>query len=408
VASGCAVIPTPGAFYDLAEPPPASKPGDVLRSEPMPGAPDGSSAFRVLYRSTGMAGEPTVVSGVVIVPAVSAPPGGRKVVAWAHPTTGVARDCAPSLLGEGFFSSVQGLSELLALGYVVTATDYPGLGTAGPHPYLVGLSEGQSLLDGVRAAHRLEQAQAGPLFAVWGHSQGGHAALFAGQLAATYAPELSLVGVAAAAPATDLGAMLEAALGTNFGNLLTAYSVWSWSRVYAAPIAGLVKPTRLPAMNRAASRCIRNQIEGLRAVGDVLALRDGFLAADPSRTEPWNLLMQRNRPGWEPRAWKPAPAPGPGEVEVTVKPPGGPTFVEVPAGAPLFIAQGTADFVVQPAITAHFVADLCRRGERVRYLEMKEVGHIEAGESAAGAAVTWMLARFEGAPAPSTCPLVGR
>jgi hypothetical protein len=27
---------------------------------------------------------------------------------------------------------------MLQRGYVVTATDYPGLGTAGPHPYLVG------------------------------------------------------------------------------------------------------------------------------------------------------------------------------------------------------------------------------------------------------------------------------
>ena len=41
-------------------------------------------------------------------------------------------------------------------------------------------------------------------FAVWGHSQGGHAALFTGELAARYAPELKLVGVAAAAPATNL------------------------------------------------------------------------------------------------------------------------------------------------------------------------------------------------------------
>ena len=39
-------------------------------------------------------------------------------------------------------------------------------------------------------------------FAVWGHSEGGHAALFTGELAARYAPDLKLVGVAAAAPAT--------------------------------------------------------------------------------------------------------------------------------------------------------------------------------------------------------------
>ena len=33
------------------------------------------------------------------------------------------------------------LARLLARGWVVVATDYPGLGTPGPHPYLVGQSE---------------------------------------------------------------------------------------------------------------------------------------------------------------------------------------------------------------------------------------------------------------------------
>jgi len=40
---------------------------------------------------------------------------------------------------------------------------------------------------------------------VWGHSQGGHAALWTGILAPTYAPEIAILGVAAVAPASDLG-----------------------------------------------------------------------------------------------------------------------------------------------------------------------------------------------------------
>jgi hypothetical protein len=46
-----------------------------------------------------------------------------------------------------FFASVQGLGDMLRRGYIVAATDCPGLGTAGPHPYLVGVSEGRSVLD---------------------------------------------------------------------------------------------------------------------------------------------------------------------------------------------------------------------------------------------------------------------
>jgi fermentation-respiration switch protein FrsA (DUF1100 family) len=44
----------------------------------------------------------------------------------------------------------------------------------------------------VRAARQVQGANAGTRFAVWGHSQGGQAALFAGQLAGQYAPELTL------------------------------------------------------------------------------------------------------------------------------------------------------------------------------------------------------------------------
>ena len=47
-------------------------------------------------------------------------------------------------------------------------------------------------------------------FAVWGHSQGGHAALYTGEVAARYAPDLKLVGVAAAAPATYLVELFDA------------------------------------------------------------------------------------------------------------------------------------------------------------------------------------------------------
>src|SRR3984957_4326151 len=152
-------------------------PGTLLQAQPMPGAPDGASAWRILYSSTGLSGEPIPVSGVVMGPPPPAPPGGRPVVAWAHPTTGVVSRCAPSL-ARVFFDSVQGLRDMLARGYVVAATDYPGLGTPETHPYLVGVSEGRAVLDSVRAARRVSGADAGVRYVVWGHSQGGHAALY--------------------------------------------------------------------------------------------------------------------------------------------------------------------------------------------------------------------------------------
>jgi dipeptidyl aminopeptidase/acylaminoacyl peptidase len=138
--------------------------------------------MRIVYASTAPDGESATVSALVIVPTAPAPPDGRPVLAWLHPTTGVDRACAPTL-GPAPFTQIQGLPLFLAAGYAVVATDYPGLGGPGIHPYLVGASEAHAALDSVRAARHLPGVQAGMRFAVWGHSQGGHAALFTGQLA---------------------------------------------------------------------------------------------------------------------------------------------------------------------------------------------------------------------------------
>ena len=80
------------------------------------------------------------------------------------------------------------------------------------HPYLVGESEGRSVLDAARAAHGSDGATARRASVlVFGHSQGGQSALFAGELAASYAPELDVLGVAAAAPAADVEHILPLA-----------------------------------------------------------------------------------------------------------------------------------------------------------------------------------------------------
>ena len=108
-------------------------------------------------------------------------------MAWAHPTTGVVQDCAPSLQ-PSWRKTIPGLDLMVKAGWVVVATDYPGLGTPGVHPYLVGASEARAVVDSVRAARNVKEAAAGRRFAVWGHSQGGHAAVFTGQLAARARP----------------------------------------------------------------------------------------------------------------------------------------------------------------------------------------------------------------------------
>ncbi len=131
------------------------------------------------------------------------------MISYAHGTTGTADICAPSRNRKGdpveaYISYVDPqLNAWLRAGYAVARTDYQGLGTPGPHRYLIGPAEARSVLDIVRAARQLDPS-IGKRFLVSGHSQGGHAALFAAGEAKSYVPELALRGTVAYAPASHL------------------------------------------------------------------------------------------------------------------------------------------------------------------------------------------------------------
>jgi acetyl esterase/lipase len=347
--------------------------GALLRSEPLDGAPDGATAYRVLYKSQGLQGEPIAVSGVVILPAGPPPANGRPIVAWAHPTTGIVPKCAPSL-ARVFFRSIQGLQEMLQRGYVVTATDYPGLGTVGPHPYLVGISEGRAVLDSVRVARSMPGASAGRAFAVWGHSQGGQAALYTGILAKSYAPELTLVGVAAAAPATELATLLTDDMDTMGGKNITAMTLWSWSRVYGAPSSKVVTPQAMLAVDRLANECIERFFDAIERRGPSRGLDQSYLTVNNlSDVEPWSGLLASNTPG------------------------------TLPPSIPIFLAQGMKDTLVRPAVTENYMRSLCQAGSAVQWHPVPNSGHLFVARDSAGAAIDWMAARFGGLPAPSNC-----
>ena len=72
-------------------------------------------------------------------------------------------------------------------------------------------------------------------------------------------------------------------------------------------------------------------------------------------------------------------------------------------GVPVFIAQGTGDKTVRPAITTAYIKGLCAGGTPVKIKLMKGVSHGLAAEKSAYQAVAWMDQRFKGKPAPNDC-----
>jgi pimeloyl-ACP methyl ester carboxylesterase len=287
------------AFYDRPSPLPAGKPGDLIRAERMdaylvPGVRLRAEAWRVLYRSTGGVGEPTAVSGTVLIP------GGRRrtlpLVAYAVGTHGIGDVAAPSrLLCQGLDWEASLIAMVLARGYAVAVTDYQGLGTPGDHTYMVGRILGHNVLDSMRAARQVASARLpveGPA-AIVGYSEGGTAAAWAAQLQPEYAPDVPLLGVAAGAAPTDMESAVES-LDGSFFSFFMAYGGIG----YAAAYPELELDPYLTPRARANIGALRNSTVFQAAMTNARFARASDLT-EPNvlRFPQWRKRMRENRLG---------------------------------------------------------------------------------------------------------------
>jgi pimeloyl-ACP methyl ester carboxylesterase len=189
-------------------------PGSLVDVRPLSGISvfdaANATAVRVVYRSTSSDGQPTEVSGVVAVPPGATPKGGWPIVSFGHTLTGLNTRCAPSQAKDlgGYSGS---LSTLLLRGYVVTMSDYEGLGVDGyEHPPLDWITLGNNIIDAARAVRRI-LPDASANWAAEGVGQGGLAAWAAAQRAPDYGAGLNMVGAVAFAPFSDLSPLVDVA-----------------------------------------------------------------------------------------------------------------------------------------------------------------------------------------------------
>ncbi|WGY04229.1 lipase family protein [Nocardioides sp. QY071] len=158
-------------------------------------------SWRVSYPSGS-----SVLTGLVHLPAAAPPIGGWPVVTYGHMTTGGSDRSAPSTAVDGhpeLRRMTQGdgfAAQLLGRGIAVLQPDYAGLGSPGPHPYLIGPALATSVLDLLVAARASFDLSGRWVSA--GHSEGAVAALHA---AAVGPPAgVSLLGCAVVAPVTRM------------------------------------------------------------------------------------------------------------------------------------------------------------------------------------------------------------
>ena len=353
-------------FYGVPDPLPAGTPGELIASEPVDAPGLKGTMSRVMYHSTSIDGEDIAVTGLILIPMGTAPSGGWPVITWAHGTTGIADVCAPSLAPAEFVAMANGL---LAAGYLVVATDFEGLGTPGRHPYIVGESEAHGTIDIVRMAQTFPNANASKRYVVWGHSQGGHAAMFAGAIAASYAPELQLVADVAGAPPSQL-LLVNAALQQSPFKHYIAMVAAAMNAAYGdqrADLTQVLTPEGIAFLDNMDSKCSGDLAKAAAGL-DFAKLQK----ADPATVPTWNQLLKDNDPG---------------------------TFTK-PIPAPLLIIHGGNDEQIPVVSSALLFEQLCKIGQ-------VEQRWVFAGQSHAGvitpsfsSMVTWIGDRFAGKPMP--------
>ena len=197
----------PENFYNLPDPIPSGKPGDLIKAEPYDdyALPYSVSVTRALYHSVNAIGQDVVASGVILVPQGKEPLGGWPVIAWAHPFIGAARNCAPSLM-KGLYGGAF-LSMYVSMGYAVVATDYVGLGTPFRNAALDSQSNATDVTNAVIAA-RKAVPQLGLRWVAAGEREGGLAALMIGERE-DHIGDSGYLGSMAIAPTLDLKSVIE-------------------------------------------------------------------------------------------------------------------------------------------------------------------------------------------------------
>ena len=370
--------PLGDAFYTAsAKQIKAGKPGSVIWSREVKktangrvALPSASKTILVLYRSLDPKGNPIAVSGTIDLPKGKEPKGGFKVISWAHGTVGAADVCAPSRNVAGgpaddYITFTNGRGDgWLKAGYAVVRTDYEGLGTPGPHRYLIGASEGRGVVEIMLAAHQL-YPKLSKDYLIGGHSQGGQASVFAASLAPKLAPKLNLKGVFSYAPASHLYEQGNAvsSLGDDFKGL-TALAVMI---LYSAARESGVDPSTLVTAEIAALLPKIEEVCSAQLQGDDIF---GNIA-------PKDVLK---------------PGATTASIDAALKA----MNPNVKIKAPVLVAQGLGDTTVFPSFTEALVNELKGSGGKVTYNTFAGLTHSGVvTDPAAGAAVlAWIKARL--------------
>jgi len=371
------VKPSADAFYkspseaELA----AAKPGAVLRSRALPASSlwsDVKEGWQIMYRSSGQKGQPVAMVTTFLVPkTVSAT--GKKLVSYQSFYDSLTLNCSPSgellkgnLFDKTFFKSA------LTKGYYTVVSDYEGLESQ----WIAAINTGHGVLDGIRAVENFsadldEKTPVG----LFGFSGGGFASIWGAELAAQYAPELNIVGVAAGGlPANPIN-VAKKVDGTFFAGAYIG-AVVGLSRAYPeVRVEDYANDAGVKALADAGTRCLGGTVSGNPELLTAYAFKSGKnYYKDPNFLDlpEMQAINAEN------------------------------TMGRFPPKMPVYIWQGTTDELMPMADTEKVVSTYCAAGTTVQFKKLTGIDHV-AGATYLNTGLNYLIDRFAGKAAPNTC-----
>lgn len=348
-------------FYVVPDPLPAGEPGELIRVQEVSSTAT-DVTVRIMYHSRDGLNRDRAVTGMLTYPLADAPPEGWPVISHAHGTTGLGSKCAPSRSGRPVWN--------WNIPAVAVESDYIGMGPVGEvHAYMSRASEGNSVIDAVRAARNLEGTGAGTRWLTIGGSQGGHGAQSAHELGALRAPELELLGTVSMAPAA-MFLRTYGPLDSLVHRVVGAMGVIGVSSEHPdLDPADYASAAGLQALEASKTECTT------QVTANVLSVPfEDFYDRDPMATEPARSIVNGNDVG------------------------------HYRADAPLLLVQGTADITVVPERTRDLNARLCANGQVTEYVEVPGADHGNVGSMYSAEIRSWLEARLAGETPTDTCP----
>ncbi|WP_183091852.1 lipase family protein [Mycetocola lacteus] len=370
------------SFYDLPVPIPAT-PGQLVRHRPVDAKlitkyiPVPAQAELVMYSSTASDGTPNVVTGTVFTPwEAYSGTGERPLVSLAPGTQGLGQDCTPSRqFVAGTEYEAFPVTALLIAGYSVVVTDYQGAGTTLNNSYLARVTQGNAVLDAARAAPKTGLPSITPTAPVllYGYSQGGGAVASAAELAASYAPELPIIGGFAGGVPADLNAVASSIQDTPSSTLLL-FALTSLGNLAGINADDYLNESGQAARAWAAENCVIPTTERYASTPmRSLTTTGESITALIDRVPEFKKTVAEQTIGL-----------------------GTPNF-------PILVGQSPADEIIQPAQSAKMVEQWCSRGAQVQTIEAPPVNHVMGAITLVPAALNFLYQRVNKIPAAGFC-----